>query len=957
LSARTPRPAPVAALVLLVVGLVLAAPAGAAYRHPTSSGSFGPDGSANSTFNQPQEMTLNQATNTLYLASNGDEKIFGFGVPDAATHTPVGGAFPIATVSAGGDGDVAVDDATGNIYLTSEATQHLYGYTSAGAALPAPFPLALPGDNCGAAVDKEGDIGEAEYGTSTIQLYSPTGTPVKSISVAATGNPCHLEFDRANNDLYVADYGEGVYKYTAASNYTVHTQVSPEKARGLAFDATSGTLYATLGHNVNGERVVAFNESGAQLESFAQTISGGLRGIAVDEATGVVYVDNESSGKILVYPGVVVPDVTTGEPVSNNSVSGHIDPAGGGNIVSCVVEYGEAKENEPPEYPSSAPCQPGGPYAAPTDVTAELPGLIGEHTYNYRFAATNSTPNGKGVGENRTITPHYVEALHTDAPTELARNCATFNASYEGNGEDTHYYFEYGKTTAYGMNSAPPPGEDNGSGTTPVTLTYRACGLEPGTTYHYRVVASNGLGTSTANDQTFQTVTAVEFLTTEPATVPNAAEAVLNASYTGNGEDTHYFFEWGFTTFYGNKTVEVDEGTKTGHVAIAATIGELFPETTYHFRVVARNATGLAYGQDLTFTTGLLPVVSLLPPVSDERGDGTRYAILRGAVNPKNGAATTWHFEYGPTAAYGNSTPPQGPLATDETAHPVSAEIAGLTPGVVYHYRLVATSKEGTTDGADATFQAVPNTPTVLGSSVGEVGTNSATVSATVLPGNGATAVIVDYGTTENYGASTRSEGTLPSDEAQHTVTRVLSGLQPNTTYHYRVTAVNFAGTTHGPDQTFSTAGAPNILGQGVTGIGQTEAVLTASISPNLVSTTYHFSWGPKGSYSSSSAESAPIGSDNGGHGVSTRITGLSAGTTYQFHVVATNALGTTSGSVATFTTATAPAAKPVKCKKGTVLRKGKCVKQKKAKPKKKHKKKKKKAGKHHPAKQKGAKK
>jgi phosphodiesterase/alkaline phosphatase D-like protein len=953
LTGRPWRAPLAAALVLLAVGLVLVAPAGADYRHPASSGSFGNDGTANSGFAQPQQLAINQSTNTLYLASNGEEKIFGFQVPDAATHTPVGGGFPIASVNGGGDGDLAADSATGNVYFVSEGTQHLYGYTSTGAPLPSPFPLALPGDNCGAAVDKEGNIWEAEYGPAHIQEYSPAGVAGKTIDVSATGNPCHFEFNRANNDLYVANYGEGVYKYTAASGYTVHTEVTPEKARGLAVDASTGTLYLTLGQSINGERVVAFNGSGAALETFGKTSSGGLRGIAVDEATGVVYVDNENSGKILVYPGIVVPDVTTGEPVGNNVVSGQVDPAGGGEVTSCKVEYGEVHENEPPEYVETASCDQPTPYATPTEVTAELPGLLGEHTYDYRFVASNSNPLGTGLGENRTITPHYVKALHTDAPSELSRNCATLNGSFEGNGEDTHYFFEYGKTTAYGQTSATPPGEDAGSGTTPVTESFHVCGLEPGTTYHYRVVASNGLGTSTANDQTFQTVTAVEFLTTEAATVPNAAEAVLHASYTGNGEDTSFFFEWGFTTFYGNKTTEVDEGSKTGPVAVSATIGELFPDTTYHFRVVAKNATGFAYGQDLTFTTGLLPEVSLLPPMSNERADGTRIATLRGAVNPKNGEATAWHFEYGPTTAYGSSTPTQGPLPVDESSHPVSAEISGLTPGVVYHYRLVATSKEGTTDGADATFQAVPYAPTVVGSSVSGVSTSAATVNATVLPGNGSTVVIVDYGTTDSYGSSTRAEGPVPADEAQHTVSRVLSGLQPNTTYHYRVTAVNFAGTSHGPDQTFSTAGVPNILAQAATGITQTEAELTASISPNLLSTTYHFEWGPKGSYGGASAESAPIGSDDVGHAVSARVTGLSAGTTYQFRVVATNALGSTAGSVATFTTAPAPAAKPVKCKKGTVLRKGKCVKQKNSKPK--HHKKKKKPE-HHPAKHKGAK-
>jgi hypothetical protein len=916
-------------VVLAVLGIssVLAASAAAAYRHPASSGSFGSDGTSASSIANPQQMAINQATNTLYLTSNGENKLFGFQIPAPATHTPVGGAFPLTVVNGGGDGDLGVDSASGNLYFVSEGTNQVYGFNSSGAALPAPFPMSLSGDNCGLAIDKDGDFAVGNYAGGDVLVFTASGTAVRTIDVSATGSPCHIEFNRANNDLYVASYGEGIYKYTAASNYTVHTQISAERARGLAFDASSGTLYATLGGPaLSGERIVAFNESGGVIETFGKTSSGGLRGIAVDEATGAVYADNESSGKVLVFPGITVPDVTTGEPIGNNVVSGHIDPAGGGEVISCRVEFGEAHENTPPEYDTTAPCAQSTPYSSPTDVTAELPGVLGEHTYDYRFVASNSNPLSTSAGENRQITPHYVKGLHTGAATELSRNCATLNGAYEGNGEDTHYYFEYGKTTSYGSTSAPPPGVDAGSGTVPEAESFHVCGLEPGTTYHYRIVASNGQGVSPANDQTFQTVAAVEFLATEAATVPNAAEAVLHASYSGNGEDTHIFFEWGFTAFYGNKTTEVDEGSKTGPVTFAATVAELFPDTTYHFRVVAQNATGFAYGQDLTFTTGFRPEVTLLPPMSNELPDGTRIATLRGTVNPKEGEATNWYFEYGPTTAYGSSTPAGGPLATDETSHPVSAGISGLTPGVTYHYRLVATSSEGTTRSEDATFQAIPYLPAVIGSSVSGVGTSAATVNATVAPGNGSTAVIVDYGATDAYGKSTRAEGPTPADAAEHTVSRLLTGLQPNTTYHYRVTAVNFAGTAHGPDQSFSTAGVPGILAQAATGITQTEANLTASISPNLISTTYHFEWGPKGSYVGASAESTPVGSDLSGHAAEARVAGLAPGTTYQFRVVATNALGITAGSPVLFTTTPAPAAKPVKCKKGTVLRKGKCV-------------------------------
>lgn len=952
MSRRIGRTSLVVVLAVLAITSVLATSAGAAYRHPVSSASFGADGTSASSIGAPQQMAINQVTNTLYLISNEENKLFGFQIPAPATHTPVGGAFPLTVANGGGDGDLGVDSASGNIYYVSEGTNQVYGFSSSGAALPAPFPIQLSGDNCGLAVDKEGNFGVAAYGTGTVQLFTASGATVKTIDVSATGSPCHIEFNRANNDLYVATFSGGIYKYTAASNYTVHTQITSEPARGLAFDASTGILYATMGtSSLAGERVVAFNESGGFVETFGKTSSGGLRGIAVDEATGVVYADNEASGKVLAFPGLTVPDVTTGEPIANNVVSGHIDPAGGGEVISCRVEFGEAHLNTPPEYDSSVPCSPPTPYTSPTNVTAELPGVLGEHTYDYRFVASNSNPASATAGENRQITPHYVKALHTGAATELSRNCATLNGSFEGNGEDTHYYFEYGNTAKYGATLPDPPPADAGMGTGPQTESSHICGLEAGTTYHYRIVATNGQGTSQANDQTFQTVTAVENLTTEAATVPNASEAILHAAYLGNGEDTQIFFEWGFTTFYGNKTPEIDEGTKTGPVSFAATIGELFPDTTYHFRVVGHNATGFAYGQDLTFTTGFRPEVTLLPPMSNELADGTRVATLRGTVNPKNGESTSWHFEYGPTTSYGISTPPQGPLAADETAHPVSAGISGLTPGVIYHYRLVATSKEGTTRGDDSTFQAVPNLPTVIGSSVSGVSASAATVNATVVPGNGSTAVIIDYGTTEAYGKSTRAEGPTPSDEVAHTVSRLLTGLQPNTTYHYRVTAVNFAGTTHGPDQSFSTAGVPSILAQSATGITQTEARLTASISPNLISTAYHFEWGPKGSYGGASAESTPVGADLSSHPAETRVTGLTPGTTYQFRVVATNALGSTAGSAVLFTTAPAPAAKPPKCKKGSVLKKGKCVR--KSKPprhKKKH------AGKK-PTKHKGAKK
>lgn len=75
---------------------------------------------------------------------------------------------------------------------------------------------------------------------------------------------------------------------------------------------------------------------------------------------------------------------------------------------------------------------------------------------------------------------------------------------------------------------------------------------------------------------------------------------------------------------------------------------------------------------------------------------------LNGTVNPDN-LATTYHFEYGLTSAYGSSTPTQS-AGSDYAVHSESATISGLLPGTTYHYRIVATNAIGTSDGADMTF-------------------------------------------------------------------------------------------------------------------------------------------------------------------------------------------------------------------------------------------------------------
>jgi hypothetical protein len=85
---------------------------------------------------------------------------------------------------------------------------------------------------------------------------------------------------------------------------------------------------------------------------------------------------------------------------------------------------------------------------------------------------------------------------------------------------------------------------------------------------------------------------------------------------------------------------------------------------------------------------------------------------MTGMVTP-NLRVTRYHFEYGSTTTYGSATPDRG-AGAGATPLPVTATAMGLVPGATYHYRLVATSTDGTATGVDRTLVAEDTVAPVL---------------------------------------------------------------------------------------------------------------------------------------------------------------------------------------------------------------------------------------------------
>jgi len=225
-------------------------------------------------------------------------------------------------------------------------------------------------------------------------------------------------------------------------------------------------------------------------------------------------------------------------------------------------------------------------------------------------------------------------------------------------------------------------------------------GLEANTEYAYCLVAENMNGKGRGQTVTFTTPLPKPVVLAESAAGETRTGVQLSGMVEPENGVTYYLFEYGTSTSYGESTGEALVGAKTGEVAVGpASIGGLSPGTTYHYRLVAGNASGVAFGEDETFTT-----LALTPPlVSTGAASGVSQvgATLSGTVNPR-GEHTTYEFQLGQSTGYGTQVFAGAGEGT--VAETVTASAGFLAPGVTYHYRIVANNGDGTSYGEDQTF-------------------------------------------------------------------------------------------------------------------------------------------------------------------------------------------------------------------------------------------------------------
>ncbi len=165
-------------------------------------------------------------------------------------------------------------------------------------------------------------------------------------------------------------------------------------------------------------------------------------------------------------------------------------------------------------------------------------------------------------------------------------------------GEACEVRFQYGATPALGTTTA-------WRGPYSMGDSFRELigGLVPNSLYYFRAEARNSAGTATGATLSFTTLRS-----TSPAVVTLPASGITDYSATLNGiladdasEACQVWFEYGLTASYGMTTLK-QGGIVAGNV-FSAPVSPLSPGRAFHYRAVAQNSLGIAYGNDATFST------------------------------------------------------------------------------------------------------------------------------------------------------------------------------------------------------------------------------------------------------------------------------------------------------------------------------------------------------------------
>jgi hypothetical protein len=469
------------------------------------------------------------------------------------------------------------------------------------------------------AVDTNGDVYVKSAELAGVQEYDPSGGMIHEFDPTSPAGALAGEQVRA---ITIASAGEVVIS-------DEHLASQQGKNQGVLYDIVAGQV--------------------RQLPEWGQGEEFSGQGIAYDDTNERLYVtEGNAFGDVEIFRRVIFPTaVTTTSPspvptevknVRTATVKGEVDPEGldesgffeygaCATPLSCATSPYEA--THVPATAEGTSKEDLGSGIAFVNVEGMLGSLQPNRTYHYRLVGHNV--NGNTLGQEGTFATKAIKPTieHYQALFVTA-NSVELSGIVNPENDSTSYHFEYGpcvSVEACGSSSYPDTTTVSaaGAGFGGTGVYAEVHGLEPKTKYHYRLLATDGVGPVESPEDTFTTRTEPaleERIPGPPLAVTGAAGSVgteivvLSGTVNSNGAATSLLFKLG--VYEGEKTQygivgSGDAGSGFEAVPESEQISNLRPGVTYAFRILATNGLGKDEGAPVLFTTTSVPPILTEP--------------------------------------------------------------------------------------------------------------------------------------------------------------------------------------------------------------------------------------------------------------------------------------------------------------------------------------------------------
>lgn len=197
-------------------------------------------------------------------------------------------------------------------------------------------------------------------------------------------------------------------------------------------------------------------------------------------------------------------NTVTGITDASATLRGAVNPEGAASQYQYIYGTTPSLGSYSPAAPTTVGSGNGSTGSSNITENRTLTGLTPSTTYYYELWAKNA--NGTRTSQVASFTTSAAASITTEPAISVARYTATLVGTVNPNSQSTTYYFQYGTTTTYGLQTAPVTVP---AGSTPITVTAVIPGIQPGTVFHYRLVATHGSVSGTTYPVTATTTSTV----------------------------------------------------------------------------------------------------------------------------------------------------------------------------------------------------------------------------------------------------------------------------------------------------------------------------------------------------------------------------------------------------------------------------------------------------------------